>query len=50
MKGSLEKCRENLKNQIGKSANFNLFLKKIKNFSKPPLKKKEKDKNREKRE
>ena len=27
---SLEKCRENLKNQIGKSTNFNLFLKKLK--------------------
>ena len=27
---SLEKCRENLRNQIGKSANFNLFLKKLK--------------------
>ena len=27
---SLEKCRDNLKNQIGKSTNFNLFLKKLK--------------------
>ena len=36
---SLEKCRNHLKNQIGRSSNFNLFLKKLKTSVNHHLKK-----------